>query len=97
MVRRTVQLKDNYMEENNMVIEKVEVRRRLLSYRNELKEKMRSIEEEKKRISDACTTKEMTYLWHTSTQYAVLTAKWKVLQDVCSDIFNLRDEFDDEE
>lgn len=80
-----------------MMIEKVEVRRRLISYRKELKEKVKSIEEEVKRMTDACTTEEMKYVWYESTQYAVLNAKWQMLWNVYSEMFDLVDEFDDEE
>ena len=80
-----------------MMIEKVEVRRRLIAYRKELKEKMQAIEEEVERMTNACITEEMKQIWYRSPQYIVLDAKWQMLYTVYLEIFDLVDEFDDEE
>lgn len=80
-----------------MMIEKVEVRRRLIAYRKELKEKMQAIEEEVERMTNACITEEMKQIWYRSPRYIVLDAKWQMLYTVYLEIFDLVDEFDDEE
>lgn len=79
------------------MIEKVEVRRRLNTYKSTIKERMRIISSERNKMKDACSITEMENIWLSSKENAILTAKYEVLSEVIQDIFDMLDDFQDDE
>lgn len=82
---------------NGNIVEKVEVRRKLNAYKTVVKDKINNIHKELDEMKNACTTTAMENVWLSSKENAVLRAKYEVLSGVVQDIFDLLDEFQDDE
>lgn len=72
------------------MIAKVEVRRRLALYEQEIKERRSLVEEEMNRIKNACTTMEAKTICLGSIEYAKLAAKYATLNEILMDIVGIR-------
>lgn len=79
------------------MIEKVEVRRKLNAYKTVIRERMKAIHDEDEKMKNACSTMAMENVWSSSKENAVLRAKYEVLNEVVQDIFDLLDDFEDNE
>ena len=72
------------------MIAKVEVRKRLALYEQEIKKEKQAISDELDRMREACLTVEMQAIWNQSKEYARLMAKWEVLNNVLMDVRDIR-------
>ena len=72
------------------MISKLEVRKRLALYEQEIRTVKQAIVDELDRMRDACLTGEMNAIWHQSKEYTRLMAKLEVLNDVLMDIMDIR-------
>lgn len=72
------------------MIAKAEVRRQLALYEQKLKEEIKSVDEELKRMNSACSTSEMQAIWNKSVECAKLHTKFQTLYAVWMDIIDLR-------
>lgn len=72
------------------MIAKVEVRKRLALYEQEIKERKNLVEDEMKRINNACTTMEAKTIWLGSIEYIKLATKLATLNEILMDIIDIR-------
>ena len=72
------------------MVEKVKVRRRLASYEQKIKEEIKRITNKIQQMEDSCQTIEMERIWRRSTEYIELHTRWAMLNDVLSDICDIR-------
>ena len=72
------------------MIEKIKVRRRLALYEKKIKEERVSIEEKIKRMKEACTTRETMMILLDSKEYARLVSRLETLDEVQSNILDIR-------
>jgi hypothetical protein len=72
------------------MIAKVEVRKQLALYEQAIRKEKQAIEYELDRMKDACLTVEMQAIWNRSKEYAILMAKWEVLNNVLMDVMDIR-------
>ena len=72
------------------MVAKIEVRKRLALYEQEIKERRKLIEEKMKRIGDACTTIQAKAIWSGSIEHMKLHTKWATLNEVLMDIIDIR-------
>ena len=82
---------------NGNIVEKIEVRRKLNAYKSVIRDRIKEIVDEKERMENACTTEEMKKIYLTSKEYMVLKAKHETLGDIVNDIYDLLDEFEEDE
>ena len=81
------------------MIAKAEVRKRLALYKTKLKEEIKDVENEIKRMDNAFSTEEAKKIWKESAEYSALRSRWIALGEVSWDIGDIMfDEmFDDED
>lgn len=72
------------------MIAKVEVRKRLALYEQQIKEEIKRIENEAKRMDDACSTMEMKAIWKQSKEYTKLHTRWSTLTEILWGIRDIR-------
>lgn len=72
------------------MIAKVEVRKRLALYEQEIKERRNLIAEEMNRVSNACITMEAKTIWLGSIEYMKLATKFVTLNEILMDIIDMR-------
>ena len=72
------------------MVEKVKVRRRLALYEQKIKEEIKRITNKIQQMNDSCQTIEMERIWRRSTEYIELHTRWAMLNDVLSDICDIR-------
>ena len=72
------------------MIAKVEVRKRLALYENIIKEEIKKIENQIKKMDEACSTMEMKTIWKQSKEYTKLNTRWSTLTEILWGIQDIR-------
>ena len=73
------------------MIEKAKVRKEIVSCELQIKEKLKEVESESKRLGEMFSaTNETQKLWNNSTEKAVLTAKYQALREALFLVQDLR-------
>ena len=72
------------------MVEKVKVRKRVVLCEQKIKEELKRIEDKIKQMDNSCQTLEMERIWRRSTEYIELHTKWATLNDVLSDVRDIR-------
>lgn len=72
------------------MIEKIEVRRMLAAYESKIKDEISNINNEIKRMNEACETVEMMEIWLQSKRRVELSMKLTTLFEVLGDIIDMR-------
>ena len=72
------------------MIAKVEVRKRLALYENTIKEEIKKIENQIKKMDESCSTMEMKTIWKQSKEYTKLNTRWSTLTEILWGVQDIR-------
>lgn len=72
------------------MIAKLEVRRMLASYEQKIREEIKGIREKLQTMENSCTTLEMERIWRDSNEYTELHTRLATLNNVISNIIDMR-------
>lgn len=72
------------------MIAKAEVRKRLALYENTIKEEIKKIENQIKKMDESCSTMEMKTIWKQSKEYTKLNTRWSTLTEILWGVQDIR-------